>query len=98
MPAGARLKPYRVEHVECDSARFELRISGRLALVDAAALWKELDDFAHLAERGETLNFEMSRVEKIDGSAMAMARTNGLNRNSLILFPLLYSSNKSHEL
>lgn len=66
------MRPYRISHVECDSSRSELRISGRLALVDAGPLWKELDDFAHLAEKGETLNFEMSQVEKIDGSAMAM--------------------------
>lgn len=66
------MKPYSIEHVECDASLSELRISGRLALVDAAPLWKELDDLAHLAEKGETLNFEMSRVEMIDGSAMAM--------------------------
>ena len=45
---------------------------GRLLLPDAVPLWSELDRFALLADRGETLNFEMSGVEHIDGSAMAL--------------------------
>jgi phospholipid/cholesterol/gamma-HCH transport system permease protein len=49
-----------------------LGLSGRLTLADASALWKQLQ--GHVAEipSGGSLNFDMSRVETIDGGALAL--------------------------
>lgn len=63
---------YRLEHVKVDDLTAELRIFGQLDLRDGGRLWTELDEYALSAAQGETLNFEMSGVERLDGSAMAM--------------------------
>jgi phospholipid/cholesterol/gamma-HCH transport system permease protein len=65
-------KLYGIERVEVNESLSELRIRGRLGLLEAGPLWAELDSFALGAEKGATLNFEMSAVEQIDGSAMAL--------------------------
>lgn len=63
---------YGLERVQLDDGLAELRIRGRLDLVDGGLLWSELDEYALSANKSETLNFEMSGVERVDGSAMAM--------------------------
>src|SRR6187399_450884 len=63
---------YEFEHVQVDAALAELRIRGRLLLREAGPLWSALDRYALSADKGTTLNFDMSGVEHIDGSAMAM--------------------------
>jgi phospholipid/cholesterol/gamma-HCH transport system permease protein len=50
----------------------ELRIEGRLTFADAAQLWAELGRFERAAAAGQTLNLDMSRVEWLDGGAMAL--------------------------
>lgn len=49
-----------------------LRLKGRLSLAEAAALWGELSDHIRPITRGQTLNFDMSGVEVVDGGAMAL--------------------------
>lgn len=63
---------YQLEHVQVQPQVAALHVRGRLILADAGPLWTELDRFALMADKGETLNFDMSGVEHIDGSAMAM--------------------------
>src|SRR5207253_11507585 len=52
--------------------RGEIRIRGSLRFAEAAPLWSELRRLESSAARGETLNFEMSAVQRIDGGAMAL--------------------------
>src|SRR5207237_4735879 len=61
-----------IEHVQGSVDRGEIRIRGRLGFADAAPLWTELRRLESSASRGQTLNFEMSAVERIDGGAMAL--------------------------
>lgn len=63
---------YSFERVQLDDGTAELRICGRLDLLDGGPLWTKLDEYALSASKNETLNFEMSGVERLDGSAMAM--------------------------
>jgi len=63
---------FEIEHVQVEPAVAELHFRGRLLLVVAGPLWSEIDQYALMATKGETLNFDMSGVEHIDGSAMAM--------------------------
>jgi len=50
----------------------DLRLSGRLTLADAGALWQELSK--HVAEltKGAALNYDMRSVETVDGGALAL--------------------------
>jgi len=63
---------YGIELARLDESQIELHIRGRLSLMESGPLWAELDKYALSANQGETLNFEMSGVEHMDGSAMAM--------------------------
>ena len=53
-------------------ARFELRLEGELKLADAGRLWVELQRVDGAVGRGGTLDFDMSRVQSVDGGAMAL--------------------------
>ena len=66
------MSAFAIKRVIAEGGQAELRLSGRLALDEAAALWGELRAQEKLAKRGETLNFEMSAVEQVDGGAMAL--------------------------
>ena len=68
--AEARL--YELEHVQLEPEVAELRVRGRLLLAAAEQLWTEIDQYALSAQKGQTLNFDMSEVQQLDGSAMAM--------------------------
>jgi phospholipid/cholesterol/gamma-HCH transport system permease protein len=61
-----------LEHVQLDDDTAELRIFGQLDLLDGGRLWAQLDEYALSANKSETFNFEMSGVQRLDGSAMAM--------------------------
>jgi phospholipid/cholesterol/gamma-HCH transport system permease protein len=50
----------------------ELRLSGQLTFDGAAALWSELREQADRAQRGDTLDLDMSNVESVDGGALAL--------------------------
>ena len=63
---------FAIEHVRTGADRGEIRIRGSLRFAEAAPLWSELRRLESSASRGETLNFEMSAVQRIDGGAMAL--------------------------
>ena len=63
---------FAIEHVQTSAGEGELRIRGNLRFAEATPLWSELRRLETTAARGETLNFEMSEVERIDGGAMAL--------------------------
>lgn len=49
-----------------------LALEGVLVFTEAAALWKSLTERVASVSRGETLNFDMSELEFIDGGTMAL--------------------------
>jgi phospholipid/cholesterol/gamma-HCH transport system permease protein len=63
---------FAIEHVQTGADRGELRIRGSLGLADGAALWAELRRLEGCAARGQTLDFDLSAVQRIDGGAMAL--------------------------
>lgn len=65
-------RSYQMELVKEGPEELTLRFGGRLSLAEAAALWAELGDHIKPITRGQTLNFEMSGVEVVDGGAMAL--------------------------
>ena len=54
-----------------------LALEGALVFSEAAPLWKSLAKRLESVGRGETLNFDMSGLESIDGGTMALSRTCG---------------------
>src|SRR5438067_8359340 len=63
---------FAIEHVRTGADRGEIRIRGSLRFAEAVPLWTELRRLETSASRGQTLNFEMSAVQRIDGGAMAL--------------------------
>jgi phospholipid/cholesterol/gamma-HCH transport system permease protein len=63
---------FSIAHVQTSADQGELRIGGRLTLADAGPLWTELRRLETSAAKGQTLDFEMSAVERVDGAAMAL--------------------------
>ena len=61
-------RAFRVEQVATEGV-LEVRLEGKLAFVDAAALWAAIR--AQIAPTKE-VRFDVSRVESIDGGAMAL--------------------------
>jgi len=49
-----------------------LALRGRLTFPDAASIWTELRESVAGAKRGEHLDFDMSKVEAVDGGTMAL--------------------------
>ena len=52
--------------------RTDLRLSGRLTLADAGALWDGLRGHVDDLGDGSSLNFDMGQVETVDGGALAL--------------------------
>jgi phospholipid/cholesterol/gamma-HCH transport system permease protein len=50
----------------------DLRLAGRLTLADAGALWDDLRGQVAGLTSGASLNFDMRRVETVDGGALAL--------------------------
>jgi phospholipid/cholesterol/gamma-HCH transport system permease protein len=50
----------------------DLELRGELTADSTAALWQELQAFAEAPSRGEALNFEVSGLQAVDGSSMAL--------------------------
>ncbi|HRI51435.1 MAG TPA: MlaE family lipid ABC transporter permease subunit [Pseudomonadota bacterium] len=65
-------RSYQMELGTDGPEELTLRLKGRLSLAEAAALWTELNDHIRPITRGQTLNFDMSGVEIVDGGAMAL--------------------------
>lgn len=70
MSGAAPALGFRVERVSALGA-IELRLEGKLALSDAAALWSELRSETNESAHDE-VRFDLSRVESVDGGAMAL--------------------------
>src|SRR3954464_15893365 len=66
------LPAFAIEHVQATADRGEIRLRGILSFAEAGPLWTELRRLETTASRGQTLNFEMSAVQRIDGGAMAL--------------------------
>ena len=66
------LPAFAIEHVQAGTDRGEIRLRGILKFAEAAPLWTELRRLETKASRGQTLDFEMSAVQRIDGGAMAL--------------------------
>ena len=66
------LPAFAIEHVQAGTDRGEIRLRGILKFAEAAPLWTELRRLESRASRGQTLDFEMSAVQRIDGGAMAL--------------------------
>jgi phospholipid/cholesterol/gamma-HCH transport system permease protein len=49
-----------------------LALEGTLVFSEAAALWKSLNERLSVLSRGETLHFDMSQLDFIDGGTMAL--------------------------
>jgi phospholipid/cholesterol/gamma-HCH transport system permease protein len=54
------------------SESFELHMQGELKFSEAAALWKSLSQRLTSVGRGQKIDFDMSRVERIDGGTTAL--------------------------
>jgi phospholipid/cholesterol/gamma-HCH transport system permease protein len=63
---------FAIEQVQTSADQGEIRIRGSLRFAEAAPLWTELRRLETSTSRGQTLNFEMSAVQRIDGGAMAL--------------------------
>lgn len=50
----------------------QIVLEGRLVFDEAAGLWTQLSKRLEKAKRGETINFEMSGLDSIDGGTMAL--------------------------
>jgi phospholipid/cholesterol/gamma-HCH transport system permease protein len=62
----------RIELRAPSSASPELHMEGELEFSEAAALWKRVTLRLIAIERGQKFDFDMSRVERIDGGTMAL--------------------------
>lgn len=62
----------RIEVFTSPSARPELILEGQLKFSEAALLWTSVSKRLQRVARGETIHFDMSRVESIDGGTMAL--------------------------
>jgi len=51
---------------------FDLELSGSLTFAETQALWNALRPEVERAQRGAALNFDLARVEHVDGGAMAL--------------------------
>jgi phospholipid/cholesterol/gamma-HCH transport system permease protein len=74
MPSSSASSPereFRVERVEAGAGVTEVRLEGKFAFVDGAVFWQEIHSGLALSPH-ETVHFDMSRVEAIDGGAMAL--------------------------
>jgi len=63
---------YTAQLQEEGSGVFTLRFSGTLVLAGAASLWQEVQQAASQLTAGQTLNFDMSGVETVDGGTIAL--------------------------
>ena len=63
---------FSIERTELDAANIELRLHGSLAFAQAETIWQQLRTQVDNARRGNTLNLEMSGVQRVDGGVMAL--------------------------
>lgn len=64
-------RAFRVEHDTEPGGTVVIRLEGKLGFIDGAALWKEIRSSIK-PTMPEELRFDLSKVESIDGGAMAL--------------------------
>lgn len=62
---------YKITRSQTDGAA-AVQIEGRLTFAEAGALWTELSPGVESVGKGQRLDFDMSKVEVIDGGSMAL--------------------------
>ena len=67
-----RFERTTIEFLALPSAPPELRLQGHLKFDEAARLWESTRKRVALVEKGETIHFDLSRVESVDGGTMAL--------------------------
>ncbi|HEX7669493.1 MAG TPA: STAS domain-containing protein, partial [Polyangiaceae bacterium] len=67
-----RFERSTIEFFALPKAPPELRLKGRLKFSEAAGLWESTRKRLDTVERGETIHFDLSRVESVDGGTMAL--------------------------
>jgi phospholipid/cholesterol/gamma-HCH transport system permease protein len=63
---------FAITQVPLGGDQGQLRFCGSLSLAEAGPLWAELRRLEAGTARGQTLDFEMSGVERVDGAVMAL--------------------------
>lgn len=64
-------RAFQIEHLEAIGGVREVRLAGKVTLADAALLWAEIRPRTG-ADAREEVRFDLSRVELVDGGAMAL--------------------------
>ncbi len=67
-----RFERTTIEFLALPSAPPELRLQGHLKFDEAARLWESTRKRVALIKKGETIHFDLSRVESVDGGTMAL--------------------------
>jgi phospholipid/cholesterol/gamma-HCH transport system permease protein len=68
----SRFERTSIEFLARPSAPPELRLQGQLRFSEAAGLWKSTRKRLEVVKTGETIHFDLSRVESVDGGTMAL--------------------------
>ena len=63
--------PYTVNRLERDGAPV-LELTGKLTFAEAARLWTDVSTFLKSVNPGERLDFDVSKLEEVDGGSMAL--------------------------
>lgn len=64
-------RAFRVDHLDNGRGVIEVRLEGRFAFSDASVFWDEIRSHLQSTTSGQ-IRFDLSRVEAIDGGAMAL--------------------------
>jgi phospholipid/cholesterol/gamma-HCH transport system permease protein len=67
-----RFERTTIEFLALPSAPPELRLQGHLKFDEAARLWENTRKRVAHVKKGETIHFDLSRVESVDGGTMAL--------------------------
>lgn len=68
----SRFERTSIEFLARPSAPPELRLQGQLRFSEAAGLWESTRKRLEVVKTGETIHFDLSRVESVDGGTMAL--------------------------
>ena len=63
---------YALTRIESDAGAAALQIEGKLTFAEAGALWVDLVKSVETADKGHRIDFDMSKVEVVDGGSMAL--------------------------
>ena len=63
---------YKLTRTESGEGAALLQFEGRLTFADAGALWREVLKNVGAVDKGQRVDFDMSKVEAVDGGSMAL--------------------------